>query len=422
MSQFLDGAAKRWFIDFVADQPSKWTVDSIGIGLFNYFFPPQIKSQFRREFETAKQGALPFKHFVQHVQNLAKRLGDISERQIILRIWKGSHYYLREKWSENGYDPELSELKELLITGQRYEIAESITKKYTKKNEIVKDKTFFGSRTVKPQAEYNRSRMKRKPFNNNNNETKPKNTAIKSKDKLNELRSQNKCFICEESGHIARECKQKRLVKPPNKGKINSSNIRFTFIEEENTNDDLTSITVNLIHCPRLRLVPDLLDDILAEEAMFDEEMEEIVEENNDDDEGGVGIDEHLEPQESDDGESDEQENWHSASEGFTHSESEVSKEVQLEVPTAYQEEMMDFISEYRRMEEKRNNPPSDFEINTDDYPYIEYLQDIEMMNDYWESDGEYDKDHYYGDHFFDGLSDSSEARALARSFRYASK
>src|SRR6201999_403695 len=67
MGQFLTGDAKTWYMNVVAPDPSKWSVEQIGKELFDNFFPPRIRTQFRREFETARQGDKTFKLFVQHV-------------------------------------------------------------------------------------------------------------------------------------------------------------------------------------------------------------------------------------------------------------------------------------------------------------------------------------------------------------------
>jgi hypothetical protein len=73
----------------------------------------------------ARQGDKSFKMFMQHVKNLANWIPDISKRQIIIRIWNGSHQYLRDKQNEGGYDPEILELEDIEITEECFEIAEN---------------------------------------------------------------------------------------------------------------------------------------------------------------------------------------------------------------------------------------------------------------------------------------------------------
>lgn len=294
MGTFLVGEAKTWYMNMVAPDPDKWTIEEIGTALFDNFFPARIRSKFRRDFETAEQGERNFKPFCQHVKNLANRLPDITQRQIILRIWNGSNQYLRNKWNESGYDPELSTLEELEITGERFEIAEN-NRKYdnasrnrlsfyrnTNYNSYRGNITSLGARAVNPpkmqpnQINNSQNRMrtplpdkeqKRQAFQNRKQlpqrQQQPKRDfssksfarvttsspggklanvqSNKTKDKLNELRAAGKCFICEETGHLSRDCIKKPTVKPP---KISNNNVQIRF--EELEQDVENAIEINM--------------------------------------------------------------------------------------------------------------------------------------------------------------------------------
>lgn len=274
MGRYLAGDAKDWFRTMVAPQADKWTVDKIGASLFDYFFPAQLRGQFRKEFETARQGDRPFKHFVQRVKNLAARVPDITERQIIIRIWFGTHQYMRDKWADNGYDPELSELEEIEVAGERYEISEenrrnvrNLGDKGLKAAVMTSRGASVGlgsrpaymrpmerqissqsTRPIAPRGRGNWMARRRiqgqtrrfganavspmRPMGNSARGGKPR--SLTEEERLERLRAEGKCYLCQEKGHIARDCRQKQFAKPIQRGanRISAGNVRIEFVEK----------------------------------------------------------------------------------------------------------------------------------------------------------------------------------------------
>ena len=53
----------------------------------------------------------------------------------------------------------------------------------------------------------------------------------KSREHINNLRAEGKCFICEQTGHNARDCAEKKIVRPSEKLENNNILIRFEEVE-----------------------------------------------------------------------------------------------------------------------------------------------------------------------------------------------
>lgn len=255
MSQFLSGKARAWFMRVVAKNATRWTVEKVNEALFDAFFPANLRSQFRHEFLTATQGNMTFKEFAEHVKNLASRLPNVDERDSAIRLWHGAQPYLRVKWAETGFNEELSELEDLEISGERFELAE--------RNRLAQIAIrHLNSDVISPaksnMVQYNPNGALSNPRNTKNSQgtghqtpisrdfrsTKPQNLKIQmSQQRMNELKAEGRCFLCEEKGHISRDCPSTNILKPP--AEISSNNVRFEVIEE--LENEINELSINAI-------------------------------------------------------------------------------------------------------------------------------------------------------------------------------
>ncbi|KAJ7030772.1 hypothetical protein C8F04DRAFT_890258, partial [Mycena alexandri] len=114
ISAFVSGPASEYFMDFVATDHRSYKMKQIYSGLFEYCFPVDMRRSMRRDLLTARQSEdEKIRNFIRRITRLSKRLGDVSQRQIIQIVWDGAQSYLRLKWVEAGLDFETSALSTL---------------------------------------------------------------------------------------------------------------------------------------------------------------------------------------------------------------------------------------------------------------------------------------------------------------------
>ncbi|KAG8788841.1 hypothetical protein FRC12_014155 [Ceratobasidium sp. 428] len=126
LGTFLEGKALQWYMCYVAPNPEEYTVDSLKASLFSYFFPANFKSELRNEFGLAQQGEHRFIDYLRLLQRFQRRLPDITDLQICIKLWDTTHTYIRIGWIETGMDPESTDLETLSTAAQRFEAAKTV--------------------------------------------------------------------------------------------------------------------------------------------------------------------------------------------------------------------------------------------------------------------------------------------------------
>ncbi|QRV77164.1 Pol polyprotein/retrotransposon [Ceratobasidium sp. AG-Ba] len=249
---FLEGSAGRWFMDTVATNPSNFTLKDVTMGLFAQFFPPDLKAQQRRRFTNARQGDMKFNDYMRELRRLQRRIPDITDRQICVKLWDTVQPYLKVKWIEAGIDAEVDTLERMCESAERFEAAEDVRRRAHSLNE------HHGRRTFRQMSRHGRFRRRRtdsphtsthqppnqpppppppstgpspssarpnRPTQASNEAgpsrpNRPKNQRPRSnkpkmsQEERNELRAANKCFACKETGHTAKDCPSRNTAKP----------------------------------------------------------------------------------------------------------------------------------------------------------------------------------------------------------------
>ncbi|QRW02440.1 Pol polyprotein/retrotransposon [Ceratobasidium sp. AG-Ba] len=249
-AMFLTGKAAQWFMDFVAPNPSAYTVDTLKIGIFSYCFPPDMKAQLRREFKHARQGSLKFIDYLRVLRRLQRRIPDITDRQICTKLWDTVHDYLKIKWIEIGIDTEVDNVETMQKYAERFEAAEEVKRRAQAQLERQGRRLFrqTGRQTFRnsgrgnspgnqapppanppppPPSHPGASQSRPKPNNHVGNHSGPSRTPQRprnsgprqgkpsiSKEERNELRAAGKCFACKETGHTVKDCPSRTTAKP----------------------------------------------------------------------------------------------------------------------------------------------------------------------------------------------------------------
>ncbi|QRV96035.1 Pol polyprotein/retrotransposon [Ceratobasidium sp. AG-Ba] len=243
----LTGKAGTWFMDEVATNPKKWTVDKIKMGVFNNFFPPDMKRRLRREFKNARQGTLKFMDYVRLLRRYQRRIPDIDDRDICIKLWDTVHGYIQVGWLRNGLDAETNSLEELCEAAERHEAAENAIKSMqgfkerrgkqpwrpsegrTMDSPRANAQQYLNSTANLTRPQRARSQSPRpqpgpsKPKSNQRESTTKSDKPRKekrtdkpklSKDERDELRAAGKCYSCKEPGHTLKDCPKRNTAKP----------------------------------------------------------------------------------------------------------------------------------------------------------------------------------------------------------------
>ncbi|KAI0045406.1 hypothetical protein FA95DRAFT_1495443, partial [Auriscalpium vulgare] len=123
LKKYLDGRALAFYMRDVAKKPEKWTLRRFFEALFDHCFPANFRTIQREKYMAFAQKGHPVRNFRHDLEDLADSIGHISKRDFVIRFWNGADRYLRVKWAENGFDPEISTIEQLERAAERYERA-----------------------------------------------------------------------------------------------------------------------------------------------------------------------------------------------------------------------------------------------------------------------------------------------------------
>ncbi|KAG8779130.1 hypothetical protein FRC12_024622 [Ceratobasidium sp. 428] len=108
---FLTEKAAQWYMDFVALDPKKYTVNLIKIGLFSYCILADLKAQLCQDFKYTQQGETEFIDYL---------------RRICTKLWDTVQPYLKIKWIKAGIDAETADIETMHVPTKRFEAAEEV--------------------------------------------------------------------------------------------------------------------------------------------------------------------------------------------------------------------------------------------------------------------------------------------------------
>ncbi|KZT19657.1 hypothetical protein NEOLEDRAFT_1031565, partial [Neolentinus lepideus HHB14362 ss-1] len=88
IGRWLRGKAADYFMNSIAENPEKFTRESVYHGLFSYCFPARFKAELRKRYNKCYQGNRSFREFLRELQKLSKHLPDISNAHLVLKVWE----------------------------------------------------------------------------------------------------------------------------------------------------------------------------------------------------------------------------------------------------------------------------------------------------------------------------------------------
>lgn len=253
VGNFLTDKANVFYMKHVAMKPKKWKLRTIFQALFEYCFPPDYKLQLRRQLMRSYQGKKPFRDFARDVETQTKHFPDIQKRQLVQVIWDGAQQYIRLEWVKAGCSPESTPLTELVKKAVRYEAAESLRRRENNHGTYSNDSgsNSFGNKPLSSSLDKMKSGGRESDNGNKTKFTRP--TAGKfqerkprlTKQEMNELRAQGRCFECKKEGHDARNCPTRHTAPAP---KLQSNAVNFEMLERlASEKDQLTVHTCSVL-------------------------------------------------------------------------------------------------------------------------------------------------------------------------------
>ncbi|EUC59384.1 Pol polyprotein/retrotransposon, putative, partial [Rhizoctonia solani AG-3 Rhs1AP] len=269
LGSFLGGKAAQWYMDHVAPDPQVYTPEMVKMGLFGYCFPPDMKSKLRDEYKHTRQGSKRFVDYLRELKRYQRRIPDITDKQLCIKLWDTVHTYIKVKWVEAGMNAEESELSALSEAAERFEAAEEVKRKLENRNEMM-SRPRHGTFRFKPERHAEGRRpipyAPRRPNTNpgpvhqpnskdragpsrptatqppKQREPKPKHDKPKmSKEERSELRAAGKCFSCKEPGHTVKDCPSRNTAKPSG---LFSSALQYSLIEQLRKEREQTYLNV----------------------------------------------------------------------------------------------------------------------------------------------------------------------------------
>ncbi|KAK7023883.1 hypothetical protein R3P38DRAFT_3534850 [Favolaschia claudopus] len=200
--------------------------------------------------------------YLRVVAKEARNIGDVSDRAFVLRFWANARWRIRQRWAYDGYDPETATWKQLQKAAINYEQSDKIQDAERKTDSHQKEKKPApfkssnsnsnsqhggkrdgqakpnnGGKSVRWSKDSNADKQRKDPknngkggANNSNNEKRTKNRHNLTKAQLDEYRAQGKCFTCEDTQHLSKDCPKNNSVKPSGQ-KGSSASISFDEVE-----------------------------------------------------------------------------------------------------------------------------------------------------------------------------------------------
>ena len=118
LSYYLSGRAYDFYTQKVAIDEESWSLPEFYAELFNYCFPVDFRMQMRRNLARCHQNESTVAEYVHELQELFNMIGDISERDKVLKFWNGSRAIIQKGLWRDNLNPEISTWEQVVAQAE----------------------------------------------------------------------------------------------------------------------------------------------------------------------------------------------------------------------------------------------------------------------------------------------------------------
>ena len=129
LSYYLTNKAYDFYTQKVANDESNWTLGQFYDELFNYCFPVDYRMQLRRSLARCHQNEKTVSEYTHELNELFNMIGDIPERDQVLKFWNGSRPIIQKGLWRDNLNPETSSWTRVVAQAEIIEISENVAER-----------------------------------------------------------------------------------------------------------------------------------------------------------------------------------------------------------------------------------------------------------------------------------------------------
>ncbi len=133
LSYYLTNKGYDFYTQKVANDEANWTLSQFYDELFNYCFPVDYRMQLRKTLARTHQNEKSVAEYTHELNELFNMIGDISERDQVLKFWNGSRSIIQKGLWRDNLNPETSSWARVIAQAEIIEISENVAERRDRK-------------------------------------------------------------------------------------------------------------------------------------------------------------------------------------------------------------------------------------------------------------------------------------------------
>jgi hypothetical protein len=123
---YLTGKAYDFYTQKVVSNEEEWGLRQFYGELFNYCFPVDFRMQLHRSLARCHQNDKSVSEYVHGLHELFSMIGDVPERDRVLKFWHGTHPIIQKGLWRDNLNPETSSWDRVTNQAEIIEISENV--------------------------------------------------------------------------------------------------------------------------------------------------------------------------------------------------------------------------------------------------------------------------------------------------------
>ena len=129
LSYYLTGKAYDFYTQRVSSNEEEWTLCQFYDELFNFCFPIDYRMQLRKNLNRCHQNDKSVTEYTHELQELFNMIGDVPERDRVLKFWNGSRPVIQKGLWRDNLNPETSPWDRVVAQAEIIEISENVAER-----------------------------------------------------------------------------------------------------------------------------------------------------------------------------------------------------------------------------------------------------------------------------------------------------